>query len=469
MTQPPPVKRSAPFWARVRRSIWREPLANDERGYVRRVLNDLILHLHPTKVPVRTLKLTYNFGLGGLSVLAFLVLLVTGVLLLFVYTPTPTDAYLSILRLQSDIWMGQFVRNLHHWSANLLLILAVLHMLRVYYTAAFHAPREFNWIIGWGMLVFAALSNFTGYLLPWDQLAYWATTIVTGMLGYIPVIGESLKTWLLGGAEIGPITLRTFFAFHVVVLPLLMSVLLSYHAWRIRKDTFSIPRTVDDPPVNPKKLVRVTTIPHLVDLELVVGLVVLALLAAWATGVNAPLGDAANPAQPPNPAKAAWYFLGFQELLLHFHPLVVTVVIPALVVMALLLLPYLDFDETREPDTVGIWFRSRRGRRLALGNAVAGIVGTAALVVLDDYGRHLNLTLPVVSMLPSEISSGLLPFGVILIGLVGYWLFLRARRCTTSERNLALFTLLFAAFLTLTAIGNFFRGENMALVLPWSG
>ena len=448
---------------RVRRSIWREPLTDDDRSHVRQVLNDLVLHLHPTKLPERTLKLTYGFGLGGLSVLAFLVLISTGVLLMFVYTPTPAEAYLSIQRLQTDIWMGQFVRNLHHWSANLLLILAALHMLRVYYTAAFHTPREFNWLIGWGMLLLVALSNFTGYLLPWDQLAYWATTIVTGMLGYIPVIGESIQTWLLGGPEIGAVTLRTFFALHVVIFPLTMGVLLSYHSWRIRKDTFTIPRDLDDPPANPHKLVRVTTIPHLVDLELVVGLVVLALLIAWATGVNAPLGAAANAVHPPNPAKAAWYFLGFQELLLHFHPVVVTVIIPSLVALAILLLPYLDFDERHEPDTVGIWFRSRRGRRLAILNAVAGVVATAIWVVVDEATRHAAL----MPSLPSFVATGLLPLSLILIALVAYWLILRARGCTTSERNLALFTLLFTVFLTLTAIGNFFRGENMALTLPW--
>ena len=465
MTHPPPVKRSPSFWTRVRHSIWREPAPHDERWRIRQVLNDLILHLHPVKVPVRSLRLSYTFGLGGLSVLLFLILICTGVLLMFVYTPTPTDAYLSIQKLETGIWMGQFVRNLHHWSANLLLILVVLHLLRVYYTAAFHAPREFNWILGLCLLLLVSLSNFTGYLLPWDQLAYWATTIVTSMLGYFPVIGENLKTWLLGGPEIGATTLRTFFAFHVVVFPLLMGILLSYHTWRIRKDTFSIPRNVDESAVSPKKLERVTVIPHLIDLELVVGLVVLALLISWATGVNAPLGDAANPSHPPNPAKAAWYFLGFQELLLHFHPVVVSIVIPSLMVSALLLLPYLDFDQNKEPDTVGIWFRSRRGRRLALINALLGIVGTASLVVIDEYWLHLTSLLPALSPL---ISNGLLPLSVILLSLAGYWWLLRAGGCTTSERNLALFTLLFMSFLTLTVVGNFFRGQNMALTLPWS-
>ncbi len=188
MSQPAPVKRSASIWARVRRSIWREPLSDDDRSHVRQVLNDLVLHLHPTKVPARELKLTYNFGLGGLSILMFLILLVTGVMLLFVYTPTPTDAYLSIQRVQTDIWMGQFVRNLHHWSANLLLLLAVLHMLRVYYTAAFHTPREFNWIIGWGMLLLAALSNLPATCCP-------GISLLTGRRRLSPVCSATSRWW----------------------------------------------------------------------------------------------------------------------------------------------------------------------------------------------------------------------------------------------------------------------------------
>ncbi len=260
--------RSSSLVARIRRSIWREPWPQDERGRVRLVLNDLILHLHATKVPKRALTFTYSFGLGGLALLLFLVMVTTGILLLFVYTPTPDAAYLSVTRIETDIWMGQLVRNLHHWSGNLLLILAVLHMLRVFFTAAFHRPREFNWILGLCLLMLVALSNFTGYLLPWDQLSYWATTIVTGMLSYIPVIGDGLKNWLLGGPEVGAATLRTFFAFHIVLFPLLMAIIVSYHIWRVRKDTFSLPRRVDEAPLDPREVERVTTIPHLVNIEL---------------------------------------------------------------------------------------------------------------------------------------------------------------------------------------------------------
>jgi quinol-cytochrome oxidoreductase complex cytochrome b subunit len=415
-------------------------------------------------VPRRALALTYSFGLGGLALLLFFVLVMTGVLLLFVYTPTPDAAYASISRLQTEIWMGQLIRNLHHWSGNLLLVLAVLHMLRVFFTAAFHRPREFNWILGLCLLALVALSNFTGYLMPWDQLSYWATTIVTGMLSYIPLIGEGLKNWLLGGPEVGAATLRTFFAFHIVLFPLLMAIIISYHIWRVRKDSFSLPRRVDEPPLDHRYIERVTTIPHLINIELGIGLLALALLIAWGTWVDAPLREAANPNHPPNPAKAAWYFMGFQELLLHFHPAFVTVVIPGLVAAALVMLPYVDYKENGDPDVIGIWFRSIRGRWLAGISAVLGTVIPAALVVLDEY--WLNLP-ELFDFAPAWISNGLIPLAAILLALAGYYVLLHRWGATTSEKNMALFTLLLLAFITLTAIGIFFRGEDMALMFPW--
>jgi quinol-cytochrome oxidoreductase complex cytochrome b subunit len=287
------------------------------------------------------------------------------------------------------------------------------------------------------------------------------------------VIGDGLKNWLLGGPEVGAPTLRTFFAFHIVLLPLLMAIIVSYHIWRVRKDTFTLPRHVDEPPVDSRLVERVTTIPHLVNIELGVGLLALVLLIMWATWVNAPLRDAANPTHPPNPAKAAWYFMGFQELLLHFHPAVVTVVIPGLVASALLLLPYIDYDEETDRDVRGIWFRSVRGRWLAGISAVLGVVLTAALVVTDEFWLDLpdlldSITDPFIGSLPTWISNGAVPMAVILLGLWAYYRLLGARGATRSEKNLALFTLLFTAFVTLTVIGVYFRGENMALVFPWN-
>jgi quinol-cytochrome oxidoreductase complex cytochrome b subunit len=217
----------------------------------------------------------------------------------------------------------------------------------------------------------------------------------------------------------------------------------------------------------------VTTIPHLVNMELGIGLLALVLLIAWATWVNAPLKDAANPTHPPNPAKAAWYFMGFQELLLHFHPAVVTVVIPGLVAGALLLSPYVDYDDETDPDVRGIWFRSARGRWLAGISAGLGVVLTAGLVVIDEFWLDLpdllnSISSPFIHGLPTWISNGLVPVTAILLGLWAYYRLLGARGATKSEKNLALFTLLFTAFVTLTVIGVFFRGENMALTFPWN-
>jgi hypothetical protein len=241
----------------------------------------------------------------------------------------------------------------------------------------------------------------------------------------------------------------------------------------LRQDTFSLPRRVDEAPLDPREVERVTTIPHLVNIELAIGLLLLVLLIAWATWVDAPLRDAANPTHPPNPAKAAWYFLGFQELLLHFHPAFVTVAIPGLVASALLLLPYIDFDEDTDLDVRGIWFRSVRGRWLAGISAVLGVILTAALVVVDEFWLDLpdlldSISGPFIGSLPTWISNGLVPMAVILLGLWAYYRLLGARGATKSEKNLALFTLLFMAFATLTVIGVLFRGENMALVFPWN-
>ncbi len=428
------------------------------------VLNDLLLHLHPTTVPLRALKVTYTFGLGGLSILLLGVLAITGALLLFAYTPTPDQAHKSIETLQTEIWLGQFVRNLHHWSANLLLILVVLHMLRVFYTAAFHHPREFNWVLGLALLLLVAGANFSGYLLPWDQLSYWAVTIVTSMLDYIPLAGPAIRRAVLGGPEVGASTLRNFFAFHISVLPFSIFVIVAFHIWRVRKDTISIPRAVDEDPPTKRQLKYVTTVPHLVVLEVTGGLIVLALLLLWSGTVNAPLLESADPHHPPNPAKAAWYFVGFQELLLHFHPVYASFVIPALTLLALVLLPYLDFDPDRDPNVTGIWFRSARGRRLAGLGLLVGTVWTTLMVVIDEYWLDLPSLL---SFLPNSISTGLIPLLATLLGLFIFRLALRAHGATASESNMALFSLLFAAFVTLTAIGLFFRGQNMALMWPW--
>jgi quinol-cytochrome oxidoreductase complex cytochrome b subunit len=183
----------------MRERLKPNPIPEDDRGRMRHVLDSLILHLHPAKVPVSTLRWTYTWGLGGLSAVLMLVLGLTGVILLNNYTPAAPQAYLDILELRSNVWFGELVRNLHHWSANLLVVIAILHLVRVFLTGSYRPPRELNWLIGVAMLVLVLASNFTGYLLPWDQLAFWAITVGTSIISYVPLIGEWLTLLALGG------------------------------------------------------------------------------------------------------------------------------------------------------------------------------------------------------------------------------------------------------------------------------
>jgi hypothetical protein len=235
---------------------------------------------------------------------------------------------------------------------------------------------------------------------------------------------------------------------------------MSFHFWRVRKDGgVVIPRAPAEP-IDPRPK-RTVTIPHLVVRELVVALVLLAGLFLAAMLFNAPLEELANPDHSPNPAKAPWYFMGIQELLLHFHPLVAALLVPTLALASLAVLPYLDADL----DSVGIWFRSARGRRMALVAAGLGLVVTPLLVLLDEYVVDLAGWLP---SLPTLISNGLVPLALVLLALIYFYDEMKKRFAATHcETILALFSLLLASFVVLTAIGVWFRGPGMALVWPF--
>ncbi len=450
------------LWQRVRTRLfpgWKGVPA-DDRGRMRMVLDSLVLHVHPAKVPASTLRWTYTWGLGGLSALLLMVLMVTGVMLLNNYTPAVPQAYLDILALRASVWFGEFLRNLHHWSANLLIVIAGLHLLRVFATGAYRPPRELNWLIGLAMFLLILGSNFTGYLLPWDQLAYWAVTVGTSILSYIPLVGEGISRMLLGGAEVGSRTLLNFYSLHIAILPLIIFGLMMFHFWRVRKDGgLTRPKAAGE--AASARVERVTTIPHLVQRELVYALGWLAALFVFSMLVPAPLEGIANPDVSPNPAKAPWYFLGLQELLLHFHPLVAAVILPGLALLGLFLLPFVDV----EGENVGVYFRSARGRGMALLAIGLGLLLTPAWVLLDEYVLHWAEWLP---GWHSLLSNGVVPLS--LVGLVLFFLddvvhiHFRASR---EERILFMFMFLATAFFVLTVIGIFFRGPGMALYWPW--
>ncbi len=425
-----------------------------ERNRMRAVMNNIILHLHPTRVPAPALKFTYTWGLGGLSALLTIILISTGILLMFRYDASVERAYTSIQYLETQVMFGAMLRGIHHWSANLLLVTVFLHMLRVFFTGSFKKGRAVNWIVGIILLLLVVSFNFTGYLLPWDQLAYWAITVATSLIGYLPIIGGALTTFLLGGPEVGQATLRNFYAIHVAVLPAIMILVMSYHFWRIRKDGDI------SQPERQAKVEKVTTIPYLVQIELAAAVALVAGIVLWVMVVPTPLEALANPAHPPNPAKAAWYFLGLQELLLHMHPLA-AVMLPSFILLGLALIPFWD----RRDEDIGVYFRSRVGKKVAAAAGVLGVVLPIALVLLDEFWVDFPAWFPT---LPTIVSNGLIPLALTLAGLAAIYAGLKAIfKANRSEATLGLGTFLFVSLIVLTVIGIFFRGSNMALIWPW--
>lgn len=220
------------FWRSFFRHGWPDnPL---DRSLV--MTSNIFFHLHPVKVNLQSLRWTYTWGLGVLVTGMFAMLTLTGVLLMFYYVPTVERAYTNIVDLQTQVAFGQILRNMHRWGAHLMVLGAVLHMVRVFYTGAYKPPREFNWIVGVVLLLLTLGASFTGYLLPWDQLSYWAITVGTSVATYEPVMGATIKTILLGGPEVGQNALTRFYALHVMVVPGLLILLISLHLWRVRKD-----------------------------------------------------------------------------------------------------------------------------------------------------------------------------------------------------------------------------------------
>ncbi len=447
--------------ARIWRSIFERsliPESDDEREWV--VSNTLILHLRPVRVPAKALRYTHTFGLGGMSMVLVLMLISTGLLMMFAYEPSPEHAYQSILVMQQEVLFGRLIRGIHYWSANLLIAVALFHMLRVFLTGAVHAPRQFNWVIGLGLLFFILVSGFTGYLLPWDQISFWAITICTEMLGHVPGIGQALQRVILGGGEIGSATITNFYALHTTVVPILLVVLMAWHFWRVRlAGGVVIPREPGDDPRAGTD--TVLFLPNLLFKEAVVALILIAFVLVVSILFEAPLGEPANPGLSPNPAKAPWYFLGFQELLLHFHPLFAVFVIPLMVVIALVSIPYVRYDA----DLSGNWFLSPKGRRMAVVAAGTALLVTPLWVVVDEFvigpGGWLSGAAPV-------ISNGLLPCAALFAGIAGFYLLVKKQfAASRNEAVQALFILLLVAFAALTATGVWFRGAGMALVWPW--
>ncbi len=197
---------------------------------------NVFLHLHPTRLHKTHVRITHTYCLGGITFFFFLGLTVTGVMLMFYYVPSPERAFSDLQALETNVRFGMLMRNLHRWMAHGMVISVFLHMMRVFYTGAYKAPREFNWVVGVILLTLTLALSFTGYLLPWDQLAIWAITVGMNMAGTAPLLGEDTRLILLGGLEVSDAALIRFYTLHVIGLPLIAAIFMAVHFWRIRRD-----------------------------------------------------------------------------------------------------------------------------------------------------------------------------------------------------------------------------------------
>ncbi len=220
----------------IKESVFRREGGTAEQERAAAIFGNIFLHLHPVRVHINSLRLSYTFGLGLISFFLFILLTASGVLLMFYYTPATQLAYRNMKDLEYVVSFGIVLRNVHRWSAHAMVACVFLHMCRVFYTGSYKAPREFNWVIGVCLLLLTLLLSFTGYLLPWDQLAFWAITVGSNIAAYTPWIGDSVRFLMLGGNEVGQMALLRFYVLHVALLPLVAVILLAVHFWRIRKD-----------------------------------------------------------------------------------------------------------------------------------------------------------------------------------------------------------------------------------------
>src|SRR5271167_981753 len=409
--------------SQIWRSIFRGGVWKDTpRDRAQHILGNVWLHLQPSRVRKNGLKWTYSFGLGGLSFFLFLILTVTGVLLMFYYRPTVDLAYRDMKDLEYAVSMGSFIRAMHRWAAHSMVLIVILHMARVFMTGSYKTPREFNWIVGVVLLMLTLLLSFTGYLLPWDQLAFWAVTVGTNIPREAPIVGSTISFLLLGGNQIDQQTLLRFYVLHVFFLPVLLWMLFAYHMWRVRKDgglaavepirAERVMRSKEMPSsksysmfgLTPGTSVQVMSSTDLEEQDLVTSspnltrrmmLVFLAILNATLLAAilfNAPLEEAANAAVTPNPAKAPWYFVWLQELVasttVRIGPFTISggflggILLPGFLLMVLAVWPWLD----RSPaNAEGRWFpKSRRNQN---GVFAAAIVAIVILIIIGVYLR----------------------------------------------------------------------------------
>ncbi|MBZ5617488.1 MAG: cytochrome b N-terminal domain-containing protein [Acidobacteriia bacterium] len=479
----------------IRESMLRNgKMPETDRESSQSTFHNLFLHMQSVRVHRHSLRFTYTFGLGLILTASFVVLTLTGILLMVYYKPGAELAYNSVKDIHYVVPAGRFIRNIHRWGAHLMVLAVFLHMARVFYTGSYKRPREFNWLVGLALLVMTLGLSFTGYLLPWDQLAYWAITIganianspreVTDAIGITQWFdpGRFQKQLLLGANYVGQEALIRFYVLHVAVLPLALTALMGVHFWRVRKDGgLSRDESLPSPPARiggrdvevfaPTKtyglmaVVRgrtpvvgrapegtVSSWPNLMWAEIAAFMFTIAVTLVLSYFFDAPLKEMANPAIPENPAKAPWYFLGLQELV-SYSAFMGGVGIPAIVLVGLGLIPYLD----RDPRGVGVWFGGPAGQRTFWQSLVYGLASVLALLTFTVNFGWLRAWFPTIP----QIAIIILNPATVIVAMYSAWSVWVLRRTGNIRlAAVALFTCFLAGFVVLTAMGSIFRGPN---------
>jgi cytochrome b-561 len=392
------------------------------------VVSNFMLHWFPAKVCKASLDWNYSFWLGTVSAALLLLLTVSGFPLLFLYVPSVERAYGSIKDLEYAVTFGSWIRSVHRFAAHFMVAAVFLHLARVFLTGGYKngigqgQQREWNWVIGVVMFLLTLLLSFTGYLLPWDQLAFWAVTVGTNIASSIPFVGPWIRELMIGGRAIDQPTLIRFYVLHIIVLPGALGLLFAYHMWRVRKDgglaradraaRLAAPAAAAPGPTKTYTLLgvargtspavttttleneeaTVNAIPDLTRRATIVTLGTFAVLSILAALARSPLEAAANPLVTPNPAKAPWYFLWLQEIVTDTTVRIGSftingaflggVILPGLLVGLLTVWPWLD----RSPaGAAGVWFpRSRRAQNITF------LVLTFIILALTFIGTFMR-------------------------------------------------------------------------------
>jgi quinol-cytochrome oxidoreductase complex cytochrome b subunit len=448
---------------------------------IRAITKNFFIHFQSPKIHVYSLQPSFTYGLGIINLSLFFILLLSGLLLMIYYRPSVANAYNSILDINNVVTGGRYLRNMHRWAAHGLVFFSIIHMSRAFYTASYTRGRSLTWNIGICLLFTTLVSSFSGYLLPWDQLGFWAVTIASNIVSSTKELTDALlitayfdpgliiKKLLLGGTDVEQNALTRFYFLHIIFLPLLFILFTGWHFWRIRKSGgLNLPDDVDnlvstrDPSKKEgskiaKNEYQLFSWPVALWAEVSIFLAVLALLSLFAFLIDAPLKEIANPAMPENPAKAPWYFLGVQELV-SYSSFGGGILVPLLITIALLSFPYLDKNDKN----IGLWFSGPQGFRVTL---VSGLFTFCIIIILISILAGFGWIRDWFPSVPTELLILLNP-GIVSASIFALYSWIIVRQTKSIRLGIiALYTCILTGFALFTAVGIWLRGPDWEFTL----